>query len=250
MFKKPQGPSTGYRVQLPAFEGPLDLLLHLVDHAKLEITEISLAAVAGQYQQYLETLQDLDIEIESSYLVVFAQLLEIKSRALLPEPPPLSAEEMGEEASEEEPNDLVERLREYKLMKQISDILGERELRSLARYPHPCELPEFDMPALDVSLNSLHAASLRLLKPKGEPFKPAPTFKKIEISVPERMAQIWNWLSGKPKAFFRQLLGGNPSKGLIVVTFLAVLELARRGRVTLHQESYQEDIEIEHKESA
>ncbi len=246
MFPKRQGPTTSYRVELPSFEGPLDLLLSLVDQAKLDITEVSLAAVAGQYQSYIEALTALDVEVESSYLVVFAQLLEIKSKLLLPEPPP-DPEEVSSSEESGESTGLVARLKEYQLMKQIADWMGEREGKSLARYPHPCGKSEPDHPALDMSLSSVHAAALRLLKP-SKPFKPAPTFKKIEISVPERVAQVWAWLAGKRKALFGQLLGKAPSKGLIVVTFLAVLELARRGRVRLHQEHYRADLEIENEE--
>ena len=244
MFGRIKGPSTGYRVDLPQFEGPLDLLLHLVDKAKLDITEVSLAAVAGQYQAYLEALQEIELEVESSYITVFAQLLELKSRALLPDPPVVE-EELGGEDEEGDANDLVERLKEYKLMKQLSDWLAQREGTSLARYPHPTDKKEPDCPALDVSVSSLHAAALRLLKPAKPPFKPPPTFKKIEVSVPQRMQQVWSYLVGKPRAFFKQLLGNKPSKGVMVVTFLAVLELARRERVKLSQESFHDDIEIE-----
>ena len=249
MFGKMRGPTSAHRVELPLFEGPLDLLLHLVDKEELDITEVSLATVAGQYQSYLENLQQLDLEVESSWIVVFAQLLELKSRLLLPEPPPelemLESENPDEEG---ESNDLVARLREYKLMKQLSDWLGEREQQSCARYPHPSGLQEPDQFMLNVSMGSLHAAALRLLKPT-KPFKPPPTFKKMELSVPERVEQIWNFLVGRPKALFRQLLGKKPSKSLVVVTFLAILELARHDRVRLHQESFHSDIEIEPREN-
>ena len=247
MFKKLQGASSAHRVELPLFEGPLDLLLHLVDKEELDITEVSLATVAGQYQAYLENLQQLDLEMESSWIVVFAQLLELKSRLLLPDPPP-ELEMLESNVDEgEESNDLVERLREYKLMKQLSDWLGDRESASCARYPRPTGKAEPDQFILNVSPSSLHAAALRLLKPV-RPFKPAPTFKKLELSVPQRVEQIWNFLVGRPRAFFRQLLGERPSKSLIVVTFLAVLELARHDRVALSQESFHSDIEIEPKQ--
>ena len=94
--------SDGYKVQLPFFQGPLDLLLNLVEESELDITEISLAEVTGQYREYLELLGQLDVEIESSYLVVFAQLLELKSRLLLPEPEPDDCHLFG---FEEEPDE-------------------------------------------------------------------------------------------------------------------------------------------------
>lgn len=251
MFRKPQGPTTGYVVQLEEFEGPLDLLLNLVDKEKLDITEISLAAVAGQYQSYLERLHELNVEIESSYLVVFAQLLEIKSRVLLPDaPPPEDELAEGEEGTQEgAPTNLVDKLRAYKVIKEISDWLGEREGRSLARYPHPGEMPEFEQPALDLSLGSLATAMRRLESMlKRTPFKPPVEVKRVEVSVPERARQIWEWLTRRPRAVFRELLGANPSRGLIVVTFLAVLEMARREKVRLAQNA--DDIEITRREDA
>ncbi|MEW6283480.1 MAG: segregation/condensation protein A, partial [Candidatus Eremiobacterota bacterium] len=84
MLKLARAQEWAYRVDLPGFNGPLDLLLHLVGQSKLDITAISLAAVADQYRAYLESLQQMNLEIESEYLVVFSQLLEIKSRVLLP----------------------------------------------------------------------------------------------------------------------------------------------------------------------
>ena len=96
----------GYKVELPFFQGPLDLLLSLVEESELDITEISLAAVTGQYREYLELLGQLDVEIESSYLLVFAQLLELKSRLLLPEPEPDDSHLFGFEEEPDE-DDLV-----------------------------------------------------------------------------------------------------------------------------------------------
>ncbi len=237
---RPATPSTNYRVHLPAFEGPLDLLLSLVDKEKLDITEISLAAVASQYQAYLEGLERLNLELESSYVVVFAQLLEIKSRVLLPDPPVEFMPEVwiddgGPSPEEQAENNLVEQLKAYKQLKEAADWLGQREVSSLARYPHPCELAEPDVPELDVSLAALASAWVRMDTSLKGPRVPV-ELKRIEISVPERVQQIWNWLTKKPRALFSELLGHKPNRQLAVVTFLALLELARRHRVRLTQE--------------
>lgn len=245
---RPASPSTNYRVQLPLFEGPLDLLLSLVDKEKLDITEISLAAVASQYQAYLESLERLNLELESSYVVVFAQLLEIKSRVLLPDPPvellpDVMITEEGLTPEEAAQHDLVEQLKAYKLLKEAADWLGQREVSSLARYPHPCELAEPDVPELDVSLSALAAAWVRLDTSLKGPRAPV-ELKRIEISVPERVQQLWAWLTKKPRALFSELLGQKPTRQLAVVTFLALLELARRHRVRLAQEKMLTD-EIE-----
>jgi len=252
---RPASPQTNYRVHLPVFEGPLDLLLSLVDKEKLDITEISLAAVASQYQAYLESLERLNLELESSYVVVFAQLLEIKSRVLLPDPPVEVLPEVwiddgGPSPEEVAENNLVEQLKAYKLLKEAADWLGQREVSSLARYPHPCELAEPDIPELDVSLAALTSAWVRLDTSLKAPRAPV-ELKRIEISVPERVQQLWAWLTKKPRALWSELLGQKPTRQLAVVTFLALLELARRNRVRLAQEKMLTDeIEVTLREDA
>lgn len=235
-----------YQVQLPFFEGPLDLLLSLVEQSELDITEISLSEVTGQYREYLEILGQLDIEIESSYLVVFAQLLELKSRLLLPViEPDDDGMPMGYEEDPEE--DLVTRLREYQRLKKAAEWLAERESQSLARYPHPSGLSEPETPLLNVSKRSLHLAALRILRPR-KPFKEQIGYRKVELSVPERVEEIWSHLVDRPgrRVTFSELLRreGEP-KPLVVVTFLALLEMARRDRITLYQDSYRSELECE-----
>lgn len=235
----------GYQVQLPFFEGPLDLLLSLVEQSELDITEISLAAVTGQYREYLDLLGQLDVEIESSYLVVFAQLLELKSRLLLPVVEP---EDDGMMPQDQEPDedDLVTRLREYQRLKKAAQWLAEREQQSLARYPHPSGLSEPETPLLSVSRRSLYLAALRILRPR-KPFKEPIGYRKVELSVPERVEEIWSQLQGaRRRVPFSELLRREGDrKGLVVVTFLALLEMARRDRVTLYQESCHSELECE-----
>lgn len=235
-----------YRVQLPFFEGPLDLLLSLVEQSELDITEISLAEVTGQYREYLELLGTLDVEIESSYLVVFAQLLELKSRLLLPVIEPEDdgfGPGMNDEPDED---DLVARLREYQRLKRAAAWLAERESQSLARYPHPSGLSEPETPLLSVSRRSLYLAALRILKPR-KPFKEPIGYRKVELSVPERVEEIWSHLQGQQRrvTFSELLRREGDRKGLVVVTFLALLEMARRDRVTLYQDNYRSELECE-----
>lgn len=243
----------GYKVQLPWFEGPLDLLLSLVEESELDITEISLSQVTGQYREYLELLGQLDVEIESSYLVVFAQLLELKSRLLLPEPEP--DEHMFGFEIEPDEDDLVARLKEYQKLKKSAGWLGEREGQSLARYPHPSGLSEPETPILHLTLRSLHIAALRCLKPR-KPFREQIDYKKIELSVPERVEQIWDTLQSAQRATprertkFSQLLKADrQDRPLVVVTFLALLEMARRDRIEIFQDSHVGEIEFEIKDS-
>jgi segregation and condensation protein A len=237
----------GYKVQLPFFEGPLDLLLSLVEESELDITEISLSQVTGQYREYLELLGKFDVEIESSYLVVFAQLLELKSRLLLPEPEPDDHHMFGFEVEPDE-DDLVYRLKEYQRLKRAAGWLADREGQSLARYPHPSGLSEPETPLLHISLRSLHSAALRCLKPR-KPFKESIDYKRIELSVPDRVEEIWTTLqevqrSGGQRTSFSELLRREKkSKPLVVVTFLALLEMARRDRIELFQDGHVAEIQ-------
>lgn len=245
-----RAPATAYQVSLAAFEGPLDMLLHLVREARLDITEISLAAVAHQYFAYLEQMHRLDVEIESSYLVVFAQLLELKSRLLLPDEPeddtPYMMLDFGEDDHDGAPSEddpLVNRLESYEMVLEAGEWLRKREASSFARYPRPTGLAPPDEPELDVSADALAAAMRRLEASPRAPRPPA-SIEKISLSVPERVKEIWVHLTGRPFSRFADLLGEVPTKPMVVVTFLAVLELAKRRKVTLRQEETVGEIEI------
>lgn len=239
-----------YQVHLPQFDGPLDLLLHLVDEEKLPVNEISLAAVARQYQSYLKTLEQLNVEIESSYIVVFAQLLELKSKLLLPpEPTPMDeyVEDFGpggcDDFVEDAPNELLDQLQAYRMVKEAADWLNQRESLSLAQYTRPAGVPEIDTPELDVSLEALAATWVRMDRKYEAPRRPV-ELRRVVLSVPDRVKQLWDMLRRQPRAFFHQMLGGDWNKAFVIVTFLAVLELVRRSRVRAEQSGVDADIEI------
>lgn len=242
---------SGYQVQIPAFEGPLDLLLHLVDDSKLDVSAISLASVAKQYQGYLTTLEQLDVEIESSYIVVFSQLLELKSKLLLP-PEPSELDLFQDEFQpdglddyvEDAPNDLVDQLQSYRLVKEAADWLYLQEGRSLAQYTRPAT-QEMSSEALelDVSLDALAAAWVRMDRKYVAPTR-AVELKRVVLSVPDRVKQLWDLLRREPRAFFHQMIQGDWNKAFVIVTFLAVLELVRRSRVRAEQSHVDADIEI------
>lgn len=239
-----------YQVHLPQFEGPLDLLLHLVDEEKLPINEISLAAVARQYQEYLKQLERLDVELESSYLVVFAQLLELKSKLLLPPEPSAMdefAEDFGPSAVDDyvgdAPNDLVDQLQAYRLVKEAADWFFHRESRSFAQYTRPATVSEYDCLELDVSLDALSAAWVRMDRRYEAPRRPI-ELKRVVLSVPDRVKQLWDMIRRQPRTFFHQMLGGDWNKAFVIVSFLAILELVRRSRIRAQQPGIEEDIEI------
>jgi len=248
-MRHPQAIQSGYQVHLPGFEGPLDLLLHLVDDEKLPINEVSLASVAHQYQAYLKQLQQLDVEIESSYLLVFSQLLELKSRWLLPPEP--SATDLYEEEftpdtgydDDYESMDLVDQLQAYRWVKEAGDWLMQQEGRSFAQYTRPVAGAECDHPELDVSLEALAAAWLRMDRRYQPPQRPV-ELKRIVLSVPDRVKQLWDLIRRHPRAFFQQILAGDLSRAYVIVTFLAILELVRRSRVRAEQQGIDADIEI------
>lgn len=252
MLKLTRTEQSNYQVELPQFNGPLELLLTLVGQAKLDITAISLARVADQYRAYLETLQGLNVEIESSYLVVFAQLLEIKSRLLLPpsDEPEEDADAVDKAEGLKDPaQELVEKLKEYQSFKEAADWLAEREGASAARYPRNAALPELEWPELEVSADSLADAMRRLeISPRAP--RPPMSVEKISFSLPERIGQILSRLFERPRWFFRELLDGRKGKAWVVVTFLALLEMARRQQLHLRQESHEDDIQIEVREAA
>ncbi|MHB2020544.1 MAG: segregation and condensation protein A, partial [Candidatus Xenobia bacterium] len=182
-----------WQIHLEQFEGPLDLLLALVEREKLEITELSLARVCEQYRAYLQLLRDLDLDLESSYLVVLAQLVELKSKALLPEEPelPIYDDVWMDEQPPDDP--LVKKLREYKRIKEAALLLGVREREALSSFPRPSGVrqPEEATDLSEVSLVDLLDALKKLLV-QSERRAPVLQMARVMLSVPQRMQQIWH----------------------------------------------------------
>lgn len=238
---------SAYNVSLEQFEGPLDLLLHLVRDARLDITEISLAAVAHQYFAYLENLRRLDIELESSYLLVFAQLLELKSRYLLPEEVYDDQLELGfvYDTAPDEDDPLVERLSAYALVKEAALWFSDQEALSQSMFAHPV-LPEAINTEIEliVSLDDLAYTMSRLEQMAKVSAPKTAEVQRIVISVPEMMKKLWERFIKKPIAKFSSIIGRKPSREMIVVTFLALLELAKERRLHLEQNVTAGDIEI------
>ncbi len=239
-------------VKLTGFEGPLDLLLHLIDKNKIDIYDIPIALITDQYFAYIEELDTENLEVTSDFIVMAATLLDIKSRMLLPKD--------EEEEEEEDPREeLVQRLLEYKRFKHISGLLQERLQETgsvLERQQNlPAEVrkykPPLDLDALlvNVSLDRLHKVFLDILKRNREKINPRAAgfgkIKKERVSLPGCMLQVERKAIEKGKISFRAVLEDNADREDIVVTFLAVLELINRGRIRIRQESLSEDIYIE-----
>ncbi len=233
--------ATDYTIQLPVYEGPLDLLLELIERAELDITKISLAKVTDQYLHYLKRLSRYELEDISSFIVIAARLLQIKSEALLPRPP-------EREAGEEDPGDaLARQLVAYKKYKQIAVLLSEREeagLRTFQRQaPAPMPDPRPDVTGLDV-LDLKQALEQIALEEAPAQASLESVVKRPVVRVRDRIRHIIDSLRDLASVDFRTVVNDVGSRLEIVVSFLAVLELVKQGHVEVEQQHLFGDIEI------
>jgi segregation and condensation protein A len=225
-----------YAVKLSIFEGPLDLLLHLIRQNEVEITDIPVAAICEQYLAYLEVMHELNLDVVGDYLVMAATLAWIKSRMLLP------PETSGEDSEEIDPRaELVARLLEYQRFKEASEKLGDRQLLGRDVYtafaPHAAEVPEGER-EIEVGLFEL----VKAFKTALETAKSTPKVHEIEaehITVHERMIAVMESLEQLDALEFQQIFeradGGPPSRAVLITTFLAILELTRLAVLRIFQ---------------
>ncbi len=231
-------------VKLQAFEGPLDLLLHLIDKNKIDIYDIPIAEITDQYMAYVREMDTDDMNVTSEFLVMAATLLDIKSRMLLPR-----TEE--EEEEEEDPREeLVRRLLEYKMFKYLAGELKDRNIvagrsmyreqslpREVEEYTPPLDYEELLGSATLEKLRSVFRESLKRSRDRKDPVRSG--FGKIrreQISITDKKLYVEAWLQEHPHADFAQLLERQDSKEEIIVTFLVVLELIREARIKVHQD--------------
>ncbi len=221
-----------YRVKLDVFEGPLDLLLHLVKKNEVDLSDIPMATITDQYLEYLEVLQQLDLDVAGEYLVMAATLLHIKSRLLLP------GDETDEEEEGEDPRaELARQLLEYRRFKEAAELLNRRVLLErdvFARDPLRDETDaEYDV-VYDVSLGDLLDALQEVLKRAA----PGAVHQVIRehVSLRERLCFILDTLRERTILYFTDLFPVGTTRLQILVTFLALLELVRMRMVSVHQE--------------
>lgn len=239
--------------KLEVFEGPLDLLLHLIEKNKIDIYDIPIVMITEQFLSYMETMDKADLDRVSSFIVMAAMLLRIKSKMLLPK-------EESEQEEEVDPRDeLVERLLEYQMFKMLSSELKDRQLLAEQSFYKkksiPKEVGEFkEKPDLDKLLENITLGRLKevfedVMKRSEEKLDPIRShFGKIEketISLSERMQELRQQLSIHSKLSFAFLLGQDITKPNIIVTFLAVLELMKLGSIHIEQEKLFGEIQIE-----
>ena len=231
---------SSYTVQIPLYEGPLDLLLQLIEHAELDITAVSLSQVTDQYLLHIRTMSVPPDEI-SAFLVVAAKLLLIKSEALLPRPP-------VREAGEEDPAEsLARQLIIYKRFKEMAILLEKREknhLRTFLRVAPPPKV-EAKLDLSNITLEDLLKAAESAFSQEQEKQALGTVITAPKITIREKIALIAEKLGTTPHAKFGDLVGQQPTRLEIVVTFLALLELVKRYRVAAKQDSLFGEIEID-----
>lgn len=231
------------------FEGPLDLLLHLIKESKMDIMNIEIELITKQYMDFLDSQEKMNLEISSEYLVLASELLEIKSRLLLPNN---KVDENGEEVVEDPREELVNRLLEYQTYKNITSLLQEKELLRKDIYTKSPEniknyIDERTEIHADVTLDDLLAAFQRYYQRKIDN-KPLNTKVTVnEISVSSRRHDIKNILKTKRRVSFFELFSV-VSKEYVVATFLAILEMCKNNEITIMQNDTFDDIVCEVKD--
>ncbi len=230
-------------VKLQVFEGPLDLLLHLIDKNKVNIYDIPIAEITDQYLEYVGGMDMEDLDVVSDFLVMAATLLDIKSRMLLPA-------EVNEEGGEEDPRqELVERLLEYKMYKYMAEELKDKQVdagkllfkpetipEEVAKYRPPVDLSELLSDVTLKKLNDIFQAVLKRREDRVDPVRSR--FGQIEkepFRVSEKIVEVLKLTAKRRSLSFRELLSRQSGKVELIVTFLAVLELMKMGTVTLRE---------------
>lgn len=232
-----------YTLNIDNFQGPLDLLLHLIKESKMDILDLKIEEITDQYLDYIQKLEDMNLNIASSYLVMSAELIEIKSKMLLPK------HKNDEDEEEEDPREsLVNRLIEYQrykeLTKDFKDLEQERK-KIFTKYPENIkDYGESISNNGDVTLNDLIDAFQKFLE-REKSRKPLNTkITTKELSVEKRINNIRKLLSTKKKTNFIDLFDV-VNKEYVIVTFLAVLEMAKTNEIKIYQDKNFDNIVLE-----
>ena len=219
-----------YSIKIPVFEGPLDLLLHLIRENKIDIYDIPIAIITRQYLEYIQMIKELNLDIAGDFLVMAATLIHIKSRMLLP-----PDEEVPSEELEDPRRELVQRLLEYQAFKEAALSLREKEnewIKIFQREPSSDEDEEV-IHLSDVNLFDLLDAFKKILETAPPEIG---TITKETLTVKDKMHFIMDTLEGQEAVRFEDLFAGGITKSQIIVTFIALLELIRLGLMRAYQE--------------
>lgn len=245
-------------VKLNVFEGPLDLLLHLIDKNKIDIYDIPIVEITDQYMEYIHAMEKEDLGVMSEFMVMAATLLDIKCRMLLPK-------EVNEEGEEEDPRqELVEQLLEYKMYKFMSyelrdrELDGERVMYKASTIPDEVKsyVPPVDLDALlgDLTLVHLNRIFKEVMRRQENKLDPVRSkfgkIEKEEVTLPDKLEYVTEYARTHRKFGFRTLLKRQSSKVQIVVTFLAILQLMKEGVIFIEQDQPFDEIIITSKVEA
>lgn len=240
-------------VKLQVFEGPLDLLLHLIDKNKIDIYDIPIVEITDQYMEYIHSLEGEDLGVMSEFMVMAATLIDIKCRMLLPK-------EVNEEGEEEDPRaELVAKLLEYKTYKYMSYELKDRMddaagvfykaptiPEEILKYRPPVDTRELLKDLTLEKLNSIYKSIIRRQEDKIDPIRSKfGKIEKEEISLSDKLLQMREYARGNRRFSFRQLLEKQHSRVQMIVTFLSILELMKMGHIHVVQEELFDDIQVE-----
>lgn len=224
---------TAYRIELPAFNGPLDLLLHLIDRNELDITAISLAKVTEQYLQQIEQLKKDRIENLIDFLVIAARLMVIKSRALLPQTPTLADDEEEEDPAEA----LIRQLKLYKQFKQAANRLKKREESGLRTYLRVAPPPKLEgrLDLTGITINTLAQLYQAALARQDDLEESVAIIQPRRITIEGQIGRLRRRLQYKRPFMFHEILSNKVDRVEISVTLLAMLELMKRHELTAVQ---------------
>lgn len=244
-------------VKLEAFEGPLDLLLHLIEKNKVDIYDIPIVEITEQYLAYIRQMETEDMNVMSEFLVMAATLLDIKCRMLLPR-------EVNEEGEEEDPRaELVQKLLEYKMYKYMSFELKDMQVDAAKSFYKDMTMPKeveaykppIDYEELigDLTLSKLQQIFKTVIKRQEDKVDPVrSTFGKIEkdeVNIDEKSVYVQDFIRTHKRFSFRELLEKQHSRMEVIVTFLVVLEMMKIGKLTVEQESIDDEITVISKET-
>lgn len=240
-------------IKLNVFEGPLDLLLHLIDKNKIDIYDIPIVEITDQYMEYIHSMEKEDLGVMSEFMVMAATLLDIKCKMLLPK-------EVNEEGEEEDPRaELVQKLLEYKMYKYMSYELKDKMdaaanvyyrgadiPKEVLKYKEPIDPAELLRGMTLEKLNAIFKSVIRRQEDKIDPIRSRfGTIEKEEVSLSEKMLDLKEFARTHKKFSFRALLENQHSRIQVIVTFLSVLELMKMGHIHVDQETLFGEIEIE-----
>lgn len=237
-----------YEVKLSQFEGPLDLLVHLIEKSEVDIKDIFLSQITAQYLAYMQQIDSIDMEMASEFISVAATLLYIKSRSILPRPVPVADNEVDPEQV------LIRQIREYKAFKEASDImlvLGQSSAGILSKPPeeYPILPPDIEMGEIGIQeLYDIFACVLLQAKQEELP-SPGREVRRDEYNIAESIIEIRNTIKNSRHTTFSQLFHSG-SRMKLIVTFIAMLELISVGELRVSQEKQFGEITIELKEGA